>query len=186
MRLVLALGLFSLMGWGPDGPAPDLGVVACVIFAVAAASDALDGHLARKWAVVSPFGRVMDPFCDKFLILGALILLVASPLAPRSAVEPWMVLAIFGRELLITSLRAVAESMGHPFPAESSGKWKMALQCVAIGTAIVAATRSPASASWTEAARWLLWAATAFTLFTLVPYLSRGAKLLLHAKEGAR
>lgn len=177
-RLVLAVGLFGLLGWSSEGPGPNLGVLACVIFAVAAASDALDGYLARRWAVVSPFGRVMDPFCDKFLILGALILLVASPLSPRSAVQPWMVLAIFGRELLITSLRAVAESLGHPFPAESSGKWKMALQCVAIGTSIVAATRSPESVAWTDAARWSMWAATAFTLFTLVPYLSRGTALL--------
>lgn len=181
LRLVLAIGIFAMLGWPREGPAPSIGVLACVLFSIAAASDAVDGYLARKWGAVSPFGRVMDPFCDKFLILGALVVLMATPLAPRSAVEAWMVLAILGRELLVTSLRAVAESMGAAFPAEQSGKWKMALQCVAIGTAIVAATRdgaSDASADWTTAARWILWAATGFTVLTLVPYVRRGSRLL--------
>lgn len=183
-RLLLAIGCFALLATagGEPGSASesqlDWGVVACVLFAIAAATDALDGYLARAWKVVSPFGRVMDPFCDKFLILGALVLLVSGGLEDGSGVRAWMVLAILGRELLVTSMRAVAESMGHPFPAEASGKWKMALQCFAIGTAIVAATRQPLSEGWTQSASLLMWAATLFTLATLIPYGIRGVSLL--------
>lgn len=183
-RLVLAIGCFVLLAAAGGSPGPvvdrhaEWGIIACVMFAVAAATDALDGYLARAWEVVSPFGRVMDPFCDKFLILGALVLLASGGLEEGSGVHAWMVLAILGRELLVTSMRAVAESMGHPFPAEASGKWKMALQCFAIGTAIVAATRQPLSDGWTHAASLLMWAATLFTLATLIPYGIRGVSLL--------
>ena len=118
--------------------------VAMGIFIVAGITGWLDGYLARKWEVVTVFGRVMDPFCDKLLIIGALIYLSGSrfvdPIAVQeqsfftmvSGVYPWMVVLILARELLVTGIRGEMESRGVAFGAKWSGKLKAMLQMVAI------------------------------------------------------
>jgi CDP-diacylglycerol--glycerol-3-phosphate 3-phosphatidyltransferase len=117
---------------------------AIVLFILAAVSDALDGYLARKWKVESTFGRILDPFCDKVLVLGAFIYLsgprfVIPAAAARgdffdmsSGVYPWMVAVMLGRELLVTSLRDQVESTGVKFPARTFGKLKMILQSIGV------------------------------------------------------
>ena len=97
------------------------GNVAIGLFVIAAITDALDGHLARRWKVVSNFGRIMDPFCDKVLVLGAFIYLSGGRfmvkewfdddrlLTMASGVYPWMVVVILARELFVTSIRGVTE-----------------------------------------------------------------------------
>lgn len=120
------------------------GNIAIVLFIAAAITDALDGHLARKWHVESLFGRLMDPFCDKVLVLGAFIYLTG----PRftvpewvqegryftmaTGVYPWMVVLILARELLVTGIRGVIEGMGVSAASKWSGKAKMILQSIAI------------------------------------------------------
>ena len=133
-RLLLAAAFFVVLSpWqyekspAPHGRGVDWWLFsAAILFIIAAVTDALDGHLARKWGVVSVFGRVMDPFADKLLIIGAFILLAGRGFmmsveektpVPMSAVTPWMVLVILGRELLVTSMRAVIESAGGSFAA---------------------------------------------------------------------
>lgn len=116
------------------------------LFIIAAVTDALDGYLARKWNATSQFGRVMDPFADKILVVGAFIILAgpaflwSTPLSPdsphvtylASGVPPWIAIIILARELLITSLRAVLESQGRDFSASSTGKLKMVAQSIAV------------------------------------------------------
>jgi len=102
--------------------------VALVVFIVAALTDALDGYLARRWNVISVFGRIMDPFADKLLILGAFVMLVP---IEGSGVASWMVVVILGRELLVTTIRGVLEGRGVDFSAARSGKLKMIAQSVA-------------------------------------------------------
>ena len=77
MRLVFAAGVFFCLSlYAPTDAAPSVWLLlGLVLFVVAAATDFLDGHLARKWEATSAFGRVMDPFCDKVLVLGSVILL---------------------------------------------------------------------------------------------------------------
>jgi CDP-diacylglycerol--glycerol-3-phosphate 3-phosphatidyltransferase len=113
----------------------------CLLFFVLAAlTDFLDGWWARKYQQITIFGRIMDPFADKFLICGVFVCLIAIPeIASDSAgfpawlmLQPWMVIVIIGRELLVTSLRAVIESSGGDFSAKWIGKWKMGFQCVAV------------------------------------------------------
>jgi len=120
--------------------------VALVLFIVAALTDALDGYLARKWQVVSVFGRIMDPFADKILILGAFVMLAGPGFwipdtgsvvdskwnGQISGVAPWMVIVILSRELLVTTIRAVFESRGVDFSAALSGKMKMIAQAVCV------------------------------------------------------
>jgi CDP-diacylglycerol--glycerol-3-phosphate 3-phosphatidyltransferase len=122
-RFVLAIVLFVLIGlegfW--------LGCI--LVFAVAAATDWLDGYLARKQGISSTLGRILDPLVDKVLVCGAYIFLLKVPLA---GVEPWMVTVVVAREMVITSLRSFLENQGASFGADWLGKIKMGLQCAAL------------------------------------------------------
>ena len=97
------------------------------VFILAAATDGIDGMLARKWRAITPFGIFMDPFADKVLILSVLLMFVWHNLAPA-----WLVMIILAREFIVTSLRILAERRNRPLPALLSGKQKMASQIVAI------------------------------------------------------
>ncbi len=108
--------------------------LAIVIFLVASFTDILDGHLARKRNQVSNLGKLLDPIADKLLVSAALIVLVEKHLAPS-----WTVVAILGREFIITGLRSVAAADGIVIQAQKSGKIKMWAQCVAIVALLVAA-----------------------------------------------
>ncbi len=182
-RLVLTLAFVAVLSFYryPEMHAWAL-PTALALFVVAALTDALDGHLARKWNVISLFGRVADPAADKVLVMGALVLL-ASPIfyddglgRAVSGLEPWMVVAILAREFLVTSMRAVLESTGVSFGAIGIGKLKMVLQSVAVPLALLlvwlAAPADLTAGGW---ARWtldlLFWGVTLVTLASGVPYL---------------
>ncbi|MAI67876.1 MAG: hypothetical protein CMJ26_08380 [Phycisphaerae bacterium] len=145
LRILIAGAFFAVLG-GYRFPEQGIlwGNVAIVFFVIAAMTDFVDGYLARKWNVVSMFGRLMDPFCDKVLILGTFIYFAG----PRFSVEawvqndqlltmatgiyPWMVVVIIARELLVTSIRGILESMGHKGGAKWAGKIKMIFQSFAL------------------------------------------------------
>ncbi len=210
-RLLAAGAFFAIVSVALRDPAAAdralWGTVAAGIFGIAAVSDVVDGWLARRWGVVSVFGRIMDPFCDKVLILGAFILLATPAFtewtlidvssAPRpgdviathssnvaltstSGITGWMVVVILSRELLVTSLRGVLESMGHDFSADWAGKWKMLLQSFCIPLCLVVAVnewllREPA-AVWVRDGFVLL--TMLVTILSVVPYLLRARRLL--------
>lgn len=102
-----------------------------VAFFLASVTDWLDGLAARRLGIVSSFGRSFDPLVDKMLICGAYICLLPFG-EPRTGVQPWMVVAVVTRELLVTSLRGYIESLGIAFGADKWGKLKMVLQCLAL------------------------------------------------------
>jgi CDP-diacylglycerol--glycerol-3-phosphate 3-phosphatidyltransferase len=113
----------------------------CLLFFILATlTDFADGWWARRFKQITIFGRVMDPFADKFLICGVFVCLVAIPELTSDAMgypawlmlQSWMVIVIIGRELLVTSLRAFVELSGGDFSAKWIGKWKMAFQCLAV------------------------------------------------------
>lgn len=119
---------------------------AFLIYLVAVITDFLDGYLARRWDVQTAFGRVVDPFVDKVLVLGSFIFFAGKnfviPVASVGSghmvyhtitgVAPGMVVILLARELLITSLRGSSEASGQSFGAAFSGKLKMVLQSVTI------------------------------------------------------
>ncbi len=166
------------------------------IFIVASLTDFLDGYLARKWNAVSVFGRVMDPFADKILILGAFVMLAGANFATNSpdgrstmasGVETWMVVVILGRELLITSLRGMVESRGVSFAAIGAGKIKMIAQSVAVPVILLcvlaqAAEPNGESLSFAPTAHRVAvitaWAVTLITAWSAIPYLLRGWRAL--------
>lgn len=136
-RIVFAIAVFYFCAIGNW----DL----CLLFFIlASVTDFADGWWARKFKQVTVFGRIMDPFADKFLICGVFICLLGIPALMLSKpgfadkipnwlmFQPWMVVVIVARELLITSLRAVVEKSGGDFSAKWIGKWKMGVQCIAV------------------------------------------------------
>ncbi|MEQ9616786.1 MAG: CDP-diacylglycerol--glycerol-3-phosphate 3-phosphatidyltransferase [Phycisphaerales bacterium] len=183
-RLVGAGVFIALLSVWTPGSDPVLLLVSAIVFAVAVVTDALDGYLARKWAVVSMFGRVMDPLADKVIVLGGFVML-ASPAfvlgdgTVLSGVAPWMVVVILARELLVTAIRSVMEARGIDFSASLSGKLKMIVQSVAIPLVLVLAWvhQGGDGDAWIPGAnRWVAWAVLVVTVASGVPYVTRAIK----------
>lgn len=108
-------------------PTPDRSLAAALVFVIAAVTDLLDGYVARKTGQITKLGRLLDPIADKLLVLSALILLVQV-----DRVTALVAILIIAREVAVTGLRAIAASEGMIMSAEVTGKYKMALQVVAI------------------------------------------------------
>ena len=108
-------------------PTPDRALSAAIVFVVAAVTDLLDGYVARKTGQITKLGRLLDPIADKLLVLSALILLVQV-----DRVSALAAILIIAREVAVTGLRAIAASEGLIMSAEVTGKYKMALQVIAI------------------------------------------------------
>ena len=101
--------------------------IAAVIFALAAASDWLDGHLARVTDQVTLLGKLLDPIADKLLVIAALV-----PLVELGRVSAWIVVVIVGREFAVSGLRMIASSQSIHISAGVTGKYKMVAEIVAI------------------------------------------------------
>ncbi len=102
-------------------------ILALITFTIAAFTDFLDGHIARKYNLVSDFGRFMDPIADKILVLSAFIAFVELDLVPA-----WMVMIIMLREFTITGTRLMAFKKNEVIAATMAGKHKTASQIFAI------------------------------------------------------
>ncbi len=110
-------------------------ITACVLFSLAAITDWLDGYVARAYQSVTIYGKLMDPLADKFLVVGSLIML-----QHLGRIHPYLVILLICREMGITSLRALASAEGVIISAGTGGKWKAALQMVAIPFLIIKIT----------------------------------------------
>ncbi|HLG96340.1 MAG TPA: CDP-diacylglycerol--glycerol-3-phosphate 3-phosphatidyltransferase [Bryobacteraceae bacterium] len=101
--------------------------LALAIFLAAAATDLLDGYLARRWGQITTVGTLLDPIADKLLISAALVSLVQTRRVPA-----WMVVLIIGREFAVSGLRSIAAAEGYTIQASDLGKTKMITQVIAI------------------------------------------------------
>lgn len=134
LRFLGACVLFLILGlWGERSPEEmgGLAQVAFWLFVVMAGTDFLDGYLARRYDLVSAFGRIADPFVDKVLVLGSMIFLAVMDWS-RVWIPAWVVVVVLAREFLVTGIRGYIETIGREFPADRFGKIKMVVQCVAI------------------------------------------------------
>jgi len=156
---------------------------AFVLFLIAAGTDWLDGYLARRHNQVTAFGRILDPFVDKILILGAFVLLLGrgfddSRGANVLGLEGWMVVVIIARELLVSGLRGFSEAQGQAYGANWWGKTKMVLQCVAIAWLIASIGRLQ-EVEWVRAGRPLvIWITVLFTAASVGAYLAASREAL--------
>ncbi|MBF6567265.1 MAG: CDP-diacylglycerol--glycerol-3-phosphate 3-phosphatidyltransferase [Candidatus Binataceae bacterium] len=109
---------------------PTASAVAALLFFCATISDYLDGYIARSYGSGSTLGKFLDPLADKIVVTAVLIMLAGMPRAPH--VPAWMVAVLVIREIMVTGLRAVAASEGEIIAAGELGKYKMALQSIAV------------------------------------------------------
>jgi len=135
--------------------------LALAIFLAAAATDLLDGYLARRWGQVTTIGTLLDPIADKLLISAALISLVQV-----RAVQAWMAILIIGREFAVSGLRSIAAAAGYTIRASELGKTKMISQVTAISF-LLASLRHP---EVTPAANLMMWGVVLFSVASAVDY----------------
>ncbi|MCL2740127.1 MAG: CDP-diacylglycerol--glycerol-3-phosphate 3-phosphatidyltransferase, partial [Oscillospiraceae bacterium] len=98
-----------------------------LIFALACASDYVDGYIARNFNQVTTFGKFMDPLADKLLVIAALVCFVGAGIIPA-----WIAVVIICRDMLVDMMRTIAVSSGKVVAANWWGKWKTAFQMFAI------------------------------------------------------
>lgn len=110
---------------------------ALAVFLAAAATDLIDGWLARRWGQVTTVGTLLDPIADKLLVSAALVSLV-----DIHRVAAWIVILIIGREFAVSGLRSIAAASGYTIRASELGKTKMASQVAAISL-VIAGIRWP-------------------------------------------
>jgi CDP-diacylglycerol--glycerol-3-phosphate 3-phosphatidyltransferase len=106
--------------------------LALVAFVIAAISDWFDGYFARKYGMVTPLGKLLDPLADKVLVCSAFVYLSA-----RGSCPVWITVVILAREFLITGLRQIAVEAGQVLAADRLGKWKTGLQLTFCITCLV-------------------------------------------------
>jgi CDP-diacylglycerol--glycerol-3-phosphate 3-phosphatidyltransferase len=174
-RLVVSGGCFLCIGLIADEDRQDpIAWLAFALFLLAAVTDFVDGFLARRLHQVTVFGRIADPFTDKILICGTMILLLR--FADLRAVMPdWVVVVVVARELLVTAIRGLAEALGRAFPADGLGKWKMVAQCVCVSALL---TMLAGSSVFEEVAHLAVWIALALTALSGVNYAWKARALL--------
>jgi CDP-diacylglycerol---glycerol-3-phosphate 3-phosphatidyltransferase len=114
---------------------PWANMLALVSFIVAAASDWIDGYLARKLNLVTSLGKLLDPLADKILVAAGFIYL-SSNLNSKGLCPVWVTCAIIGREFVVTGLRQIAVEQGVVIAADRLGKWKTTFQLTFIITCL--------------------------------------------------
>jgi CDP-diacylglycerol--glycerol-3-phosphate 3-phosphatidyltransferase/cardiolipin synthase len=150
----------------------DQRVLACCLFIAAALTDFLDGQIARKYDLVTNFGKLMDPLADKLLTMSAFICLVGLDQIPA-----WMVIVILGREFIITGMRQVAAAEGIVIAAGWSGKIKTVLQMVAIPVLILENWPCDPYLGGFPADQILLWAALVMTVVSGIEYMVKNRQV---------
>ena len=152
--------------------------IALVLFIVASLTDMLDGKIARKYNLVTNFGKFMDPLADKMLVSSAFICLVA-----QNKIAAWIVIVIIAREFVISGFRLVASDSGVVIAASYWGKFKTNFQMFAIILLMLNLGENfPAYAGGIHIAEQILiYIALILTIVSLVDYLAKNIDVL---KEG--
>ncbi|TLD72663.1 CDP-diacylglycerol--glycerol-3-phosphate 3-phosphatidyltransferase [Phragmitibacter flavus] len=116
---------------------------ALLVFSVASITDLLDGQIARKYNLVTNFGKLMDPLADKILMTAALIIL-----AMMNHLAEWIVIAILAREFFVTGIRQIASQQGVVLAAEKLGKHKLVWQVITVIYFLLFAASAEPMFSW--------------------------------------
>src|SRR3989442_11718752 len=157
--------------------------MALIVFLLAGVSDFVDGEIARRYGVVTDFGKLMDPLVDKIMVAAAFISLV-----PLKAVPAWAATTVVARDFLITGLRMMASAKGRILPSESLGKQKTSWQIVTIVFFLALlsiaelhhANEMPTwwLRAWHEAGPVLVWITVALTIYSGLRFTWRNRELI--------
>ena len=145
--------------------------VAAALFIIASLTDMLDGKIARKYNLVTNFGKFMDPLADKLLVCSALICMIELRELPD-----WMVIIIISREFIISGFRLVASDNGVVIAASYWGKFKTTFQMIGV---VLLIFNIPALSTLTTI---IVWIALALTVISLVDYIVKNAGVLTEGK----
>ncbi len=179
--------LGSIQGWGLHetmfgGVGAYAEYTALAIFIVASLTDLLDGKIARKYNLVTNFGKFMDPLADKLLVCAAMIVLVEMGRIPS-----WVVVVIISREFIISGFRLIASDNGVVIAASYWGKFKTTFQMVMICMMLVKDAPFLSSAAHQEyfalATDIVMWIALVLTVVSLVDYLVKNRNVM---KDGVK
>ncbi|WP_425301811.1 CDP-diacylglycerol--glycerol-3-phosphate 3-phosphatidyltransferase [Nocardia wallacei] len=163
---ILIVPLFLLALFAAGGHETGWRIAAAALFGVAAITDRIDGQLARKYGLVTDFGKLADPIADKALIGSALI-----GLSMLGDLAWWITLVICAREIGVTLLRLAVVRRGV-IPAGRGGKLKTLVQSLAIAVMVL-----PLSGAFETAGLLLMYAAVALTVITGLDYVVQAARL---------
>lgn len=142
--------------------------IALAIFAIASITDMLDGKIARKYNLVTNFGKFMDPMADKLLVCSAMICLIDDRL------QSWIVIVIISRELIISGFRTVAADNGVVIAASWWGKWKTTSQMIMIILLIL-----DLNYAWYGVVEYIfIYLALVLTLISLIDYIVKNKSVL--------
>jgi CDP-diacylglycerol--glycerol-3-phosphate 3-phosphatidyltransferase len=166
VRIVLTPVIMALVLEGDDATEP----LAAALFCIAAATDWIDGRLARRWHVTTKLGSFLDTTADKLLVSGVLIALLG-----EGRVSPWIVAIIVGRELVLMGLRGLIASEGEVMAPSMLGKAKTSVQFLAIALAILR-PGDPIGPLYLD--EWAMLVAAAVTVWSAVDYLVRAIPML--------
>ena len=145
--------------------------VAAALFIIASLTDMLDGKIARKYNLVTNFGKFMDPLADKLLVCSALICMIELRELPA-----WMVIIIISREFIISGFRLVASDNGVVIAASYWGKFKTTFQMIGV---VLLIFNIPVLSTLTTI---IVWIALALTVISLVDYIVKNAGVLTEGK----
>ena len=145
--------------------------VAAALFIIASLTESLDGKIARKYNLVTNFGKFMDPLADKLLVCSALICMIELRELPA-----WMVIIIISREFIISGFRLVASDNGVVIAASYWGKFKTTFQMIGV---VLLIFNIPALSTLTTI---IVWIALALTVISLVDYIVKNAGVLTEGK----
>jgi CDP-diacylglycerol---glycerol-3-phosphate 3-phosphatidyltransferase len=156
---------------------------ALIIFLIAGLTDFIDGEIARRYGVITNFGKLMDPLVDKIMMAAAFISLV-----PLKAVPAWAATTVVARDFLITGLRLMASAKGQVLPAESLGKQKTSWQIITVIfflalLSIAELQYASETSIWWVRARYeagpvLVWITVALTIYSGLGYAWRNRELI--------
>ena len=148
--------------------------IAVAIFIIASLTDMLDGKIARKYNLVTNFGKFMDPLADKLLVCSALICLIGDKL------QAWIVIVIISRELIISGFRTIAADNGVVIAASWWGKYKTTSQMLMIIIMIV-----NLNYSWYGILEYVfIYLSLVLTIISLVDYLVKNRQVLVDGSTG--
>lgn len=172
--VILLLGGYAQWGWFTALFGGILGItdyIALVIFIIASLTDLLDGKIARKYNLVTNFGKFMDPLADKLLVCSAMICLIEMGRIPA-----WVVIIIIGREFIISGFRLVASDNNVVIAASYWGKFKTTFQMIMVCLMI-------ANISALEVlTQIIMWIALILTIVSLIDYLVKNKGVLADGK----
>lgn len=160
---------------------PTAAAMAAVVFFFATVSDYLDGYIARSYGSGTTLGKFLDPLADKIVVTAVLIMLAGTPRTPH--VPAWIVVVLVTREIMVTGLRAVAAAEGRIIAAGELGKYKMALQAIALQGLLIHYTYF--HINFFAGGMFVLWIAAIVSVWSGIDYYVKVIAMLRPAAPGA-